>query len=77
MIRIAQSYKRLTRSSPEFYAPNSPPNIMTLAEKLANISDPSTKPISSFNPKKKNIIGKFNHLIEEFTILGVGNEDIV
>lgn len=80
MIRIAQSYKRLTRSNPEFSAPHKPPNIFTLAEKIANISDISIRPMldnPKFKLKKTKPIGKFNHLIEEFSILGVNNEDIM
>jgi DENN (AEX-3) domain len=47
MLRIAQSYKRLTVSDPEFYAPIHPPNLLTLAENIANISINSINPLEN------------------------------
>lgn len=79
MLRIAQSYKRLTRSDPEFYAPDQPPNLFTLAENIANISISSINPLENLQITESvviNVIGKFNHLIEEFSILGVSNEEV-
>ncbi len=83
MIRIAQSYKRLTRSNPEFSTPSYPPEIMSMvAEKmmsvaLASIQSKSEHEIKTLTPREIQPIGRFNHLIEELFIIGVNNQDLI
>jgi hypothetical protein len=55
MIRIAESFKRLTRSNPEYSAPIHPPNILTMAKKIANLSGVNFK-----NHQKSSSTGPIN-----------------